>query len=210
MLPLNLHLKYIRKIKFTQGEYVSILEGAEFLREFEARKGKMSQDMISRLSLDENEVPLSRVYRLAEDLGIGRQYVDRYLEMRFPSEEQKLEDLKKWNAKPSGRTVINNYKKELESALTMTFPSEKFIFKEDNYFNLEIKRIERDVKKSIFFKRNKIIERKIPLAHISFFNRIDLYDPCFLRACNETLYRLNEAFNRKFETIYHYNVDLVK
>src|SRR3989338_5972179 len=95
--------------KFTKEEYLGIMEGAEFLREFEARKGKMSQDMISRLSVGETEVPLSRVYRLAEDLGINKQYVNKYLEMRFPSEERKLDDLKKWNARPASEFIKRTY-----------------------------------------------------------------------------------------------------
>lgn len=198
--------------KFTKEEYLSIIEGAEFFRDFEARKGKISQDIVSRLSEEENIVPLSRVYRLAEDLGIDRQYVDRYLGMRFPSENQKIEDLKRFGAMPNKKTIIEGYKTNLQTALISAFPNEKFIF-EEGYEWFSIKRIEKKFKrKGIFFKKNKLVDQESDMATLLFFPyNLKVYDPCFLRACGETLEKLNKAYNTRFESvIYNYPVNFFK
>src|SRR3989344_5978930 len=204
--------------KFTKEEYLGIMEGAEFLREFEARKGKMSQDMISRLSLDENEVPLSRVYRLAEDLGIGSQYVDKYLEMRFPSEEQKLEDLNKYHAIPDDRTMQRSYIKTLKLSLENAFPNEEFIFKSGGFLNRFLNGesfgvfiLKNKVKDGLIFKKNKIVKNREKIASVSIsYSLWNLYDPCFLRVCGKNLNKLNDIYNKKPSMRYYYDVDLVK
>ena len=199
--------------KFTKEEYLGIMEGAEFLREFEARKGKMSQDMVSRLSLNETEVPLSRVYRLAEDLGIDKQYVNKYLEMRFPSEEQKLEDLNKYHATPDFIIMQRSYINILKSILENALPDAKFIFKYSESINMgfiNVLMLENKIKKSLIFRKNKIVKKKKKIASTNNFVKWDLYDSCFLRFCGENLDKLNSFYDKKPTMIYHYDVDLLK
>jgi len=203
---------------FSRAQYEEIMTGAENLR---ARKQATQtiQDKISKEILNGNDVPLSRIYRLADDLEIGRENVDAYLATRYPSEKEQARDLKKYGAEMTSKAktkmetslIIGG----LEEALASFFPQEEYsIVKAKfpvryNFYHNETK-----FKRSWFLKRSKKeICRKL-MASIGDTSdcglwTVNIHDPCFLKVCGPALNRSKTMIDddeRSFEIFCDYPV----
>ncbi len=219
-----------RNLSFDQ--YQDILEGADSLQRLAAEKGKRKEEITSFLPHDK-EVPLSRVYEFAKHLGIDEKYVNEYLELRFPSEEQKLQDVRKFNAGCSEKLDREDKVQKCRSDITSlletlkkTFPQEDFKIKKKSMLRRIIDgrrgisasqeeyvfyREDKKIVTTKFLKRKKLKKIKSNIASVIYETNdsipeinFDLYDPSFLRACDNELEEIKKG--RQLFFTYHYKI----
>ena len=187
----------------------SVLSGAAALQTKSLNAGAV-REVIEAQEIE--DLPLSAVYELAEDvLRLPRQYIDSYLRMRYPSNDEVIRDLKEHGVTPRVDRVAETYRTVLLNDLVSSLPTHIFRanwsneFHPDLYFNM-FRQI--DEKKGWIRKK---IEKKLvhdcSLAQLNFrgesagnapigkFNlKVTLMDPLFLRICGKNLERLNKEF----------------
>ena len=206
---------------FTRDQILSILSEAELLRELELRKSSVSRlEVISSNVPAAENLPESVLYRVAEGNKLPKEYVDKIIAMRFPSQEQQLEDVRKLGIEPSAIAIADTYLEYSINALKSNFPLDHFGISSKklkrNRFYLDaipdahIEKTEKKIKKG-FFGRKKIKKETKPLASFSYDHyrhimEINIFDPCFTRACGDVLIKVNKSFPEIKCTIKHYYV----
>ncbi len=181
---------------FSFDQYQAIIEGADSLQRLAAEKEKRKERILAVLPQEprDKEVPLSRVYEFASQLGINGKYVDKYMKLRFPSAEQQLQDVRKHMAIYSEELSIED---ELDKSrrnianlldgLKTAFPQENFEMKRINFLDrlMEFKgnffrfldynylekyvfyRKDNQITISSIFKRKKLKKVKFKIASVS-------------------------------------------
>ncbi len=168
------------------------------------------QDLRGIAEAETDEVPIDAVYELAEDvLRIPREYVDSYLQTRFPSRERQIATLSELGARPTHDALKKIYSGEITDVLKIASPSENFTSIQNGYYTLNFQRVVTSNKpvmrrKGIFRKRvieeEVIVEGIYKLAKITFNlpkgGSFDLHieDPFFAEVCKDKLAELKERF----------------
>lgn len=137
------------------------------------------------------------IYGIAEQYNISRESVDKYLALRFPSEERQLETLTNLNAKPTGEVIIQTYETNLLNKLRENLPLCIFKTKVKKNSSGELKSCKfYELKKegeSIFGTKVK----KVELARIvrpRFDNLLIINESFFSEICSEEIIRLQKRF----------------
>ncbi len=211
---------------FNREQALYILDQSELLKELDSKKtALLRMSSLDTTIPEEDNLSLSTLYRVAESARIPREYVDKIVAMRYPSPQQQLEDVEKFNIKPSPRGLLMTYCTNFGNALKSHFPMDEFIHSHlYGSYGYVIERIKKIIKKGFFGKKK--IEREVsPFATIEYDEssrgmallhrtlNITLLDPCFIRACGKTLAELNKRFSgavNKIEITHDYKLDCLK
>lgn len=169
-----------------------ILSGAAALQ---ARE--ISGEAVRKLiEIPNGNLPISAVYELAEDVaGIPREYVERYMAIRFPSRERKIKTLGEIRANPDSGNLQEVFYQEFLTQLKEKSPLE--IFELSKYGSGIMKIIE----DGFFYKKKK----KLAWLHIyqafSLLDKLDkyeltlnIYDAFFAEVCKEKIEEIRNAF----------------
>jgi|WetSurMetagenome_2_1015567.scaffolds.fasta_scaffold442198_2 hypothetical protein len=166
---------------------------------------------------------LQGIYEIAKQYEISQENIDRYLALRFPSEERQLQTLKELESTTTIESIRALYKNVLLKELKNKSPCEQweigfnFI---DGGFDLYKKWQEIEfIKKGVFKKRKEKVvqERHTPMVNIQLKEdaqlgssghydkickicRIIIKDPFFAEACKERLIELKKRFSPLFDT----------
>jgi hypothetical protein len=217
----------------TQDEFLDVIAYADALQRFDERREdeKLLASATDSLFFDEG-ISLPVVYQIARELSIPDGYVERALAIRHPSVEQQLADIRNHRAIPSVGIVAKTYEDHLLTALRSAVPTDKFdiIYGQYDFYNQyhpnpSFARITETEERSkfLFWERVKVNKKSSKLADFNFTSdsgghvprgkfglTIALRSPLFLRACSETLERLNEEFKDQmqfYDIRYHYTVE---
>ncbi|MDP3991991.1 MAG: hypothetical protein Q8P79_00585 [Nanoarchaeota archaeon] len=142
---------------------------------------------------ESDDLPVEAVYELAEDvLRIPREYVDAYLQIRFPSREIQLKTLEGLGAQPTDEAIQEIYSRVLLNELRTKSPSENFIFDEiyKKFYRLD--------KIGILFRKRKKELANIRVEYNShykhFYLDMEIKDPFFAEACKGKINELKDRF----------------
>ncbi|MFI5241242.1 MAG: hypothetical protein ACHQUA_02290 [Microgenomates group bacterium] len=192
----------------SEEEVKGIIGHAEALRSV---AGLDRAQEVGIISLREG-VSVSRLYEIAQEVDIPKEYIDRAIASRYQSPREMREQLEEIGARPSSK-IVNNYKiktirNRLLSSLQNTFPSDEFLIEGDEshhpfdgwaFFYLVKK-----VGKAGFFSGQRT-ERIAYVNGNSDPPKIDIYSPVFVQGCKEAVKILEEKFGVTKKTV-HYNV----
>jgi len=170
-----------------------ILSGAAALQARELTEQTM-QELEGIAEEETDELPMSVVYEFAQDaVGIPQEYVERYIQIKFPSRERKIGSANGIGAKPTEDSVIKTYSKELLDSLRKSSPLETFELKSPNSFPT-FYRVAKMTERGLF-GRIKRIKSKDNLAYIfRAYSRMVIYDSFFTEACKEKIEELQRLF----------------
>ncbi len=206
-----------------QEDFQNVIEYASTLQLLDIQKDLRRKQGIEALVLTnfEQGIPRSVVSQVIEDhMDIGKKYALQALDHLHPLPEQLQADLEKYKASPSPELIDRKYCYEIKKALEQYFPQKKVEIEMVNgfpnhahFFLISQTQIE---KIRGFFKKRlvkKIIETREKLAsiktnHYSIGFEIDVYSPLFLRACGETLKKLESWIPKYFKFVekkYHFD-----
>ena len=168
------------------------------------------------LQFSEDSLPLSAIHEVAEDvLRIPREYIDAYLQTRFPSRETQIQTLKSIHGEPTIRSIIDTYRIELLNELDRVSPLENFGFKEKyirdysicGFFYRYI------LERGLFGKKKETQQMK--LAEIELYGppstpsnslRLQIDVPFFAGACKEKINELRNRFSQfNFKCVVKHN-----
>lgn len=205
--------------RFNRDEYLKIIKYADLLKDFDDGK-RIRKRVEERFGTDlENTLLLSSVCHIGQELEISEEYIQRALELAFPSSENMLENIEEVGAKSSDETIKKAYKKYLLDQIKLTFPMHRFeigawykkgfrLIKE-HYFSIDkIETInKRNIPHRLFLSENQR-ERLVEVYTCGHTLEMDIYSPIFLQACKKTLLKLNRHFGINPKITTHYDVDL--
>lgn len=201
-------------VLLTPEQFNSVISYAETARDLEKRTSAVERLHISE-EMIRNGIPVDGVYRYAKDmLGIEQKFIDKAMKIFYPSVEQKLEDISKYNAKPEYKAIVDDYTIELNRVI-----KENLL---DDNIRLKVRKtVDERYRKFKFFYEYSI-KKRIPFTnkHISFKRKrklgivqlwsdracwIDVHDLMFLPLFGEKLEKLSERWGGKNEFKYNYN-----
>jgi len=225
--------------RFTRDEYIKVITYAFTLQEFDKREGneRLRASITESLPLDE-EVSLPTFFRAGRDLSISKKYVERALAIMHPSVEEQLADIRNVRAIPTIDVIGKTYEHNLLHALRSAVPTDKFeiIYCQDpkSYYNTYDPRSPspsffrvtetEEKRKFLLWDRKSLMKEEYRRLATFKFDPFDSYDndpkgqfslkiallsELFLRACGETLAKLNEEFKSQmavYDIKHHYRV----
>jgi len=183
-----------------------ILTGARAIQDSDGFRKQLETTDLSELD------NLQGIYGIAEQYGISQESVDKYLALRFPSEERQLKTMEELGNNPSQNALERFYTKTLLEELKKKFPSEKFEW----YYNEE-KGQERTLgkvhqRKTIRFEKISLFREKAipceikehePYASLEFYVddwfQLKIYNPSFAEACKDKLVEFKKRFSHLFK-----------
>lgn len=182
-----------------------LLAQAEKLQSLE---GALVSDEMTRKLTDaavEDKISVADTYKIARDMGIKTEYVDRLLSLYFPSTEQMEEDLQGLNAVLSSTVWVAKMRalySWIVPTLRKTFPFSEFGIETLCSGRDEIYRYDQEKQEytTLFLRKKKTITftKKVQVLEIDY--RVNpqtciafkLLHPSFLRACCEDFKKTNE------------------
>jgi hypothetical protein len=194
-----------------------ILTGARAIQDSEGFRKQLETTDLSELD------NIKGIYGIANQYRISQESVDRYLTLRFPSEERQLQTLIELESTPTIESVNNLYKTVFLNELKNKSPHEQWEI-EPNWinggFNLYKKWQEINlIEKGVFKKRKEKVvqERETIMVNIQVKEdkqlgssgnydkickicRIIIKDPFFAEACKDKLTELKKRFSPLFDT----------
>jgi len=222
---------------FTLDQFNEAINYAHVLQQADLTKNKNFPGGLESAicGTDPQHIPLSVVQSTVRDLmPTGQPYMQKAMDLLFPSTEQMNKDLETQNAVPSLEVIANRYKTKIERELRLNLPESNIhidMYYYANYgispsFKFEISKVNKteETKKSFLgWLRRKLKTRKQihELAEIiieyhdpGYKIKNTLYDPLFLRVASEKIKELDQWFvnsvqPRKvsFEKTYQYQTD---
>jgi hypothetical protein len=189
-----------------------ILSGAAALQARDLSHGAI-QELKGITESETDDLPIEAIYELSEDvLSLPREYLDRYIQIRFPSQERQWETLRDFGAKPTVAAIAKIYGVTLVKRLEAISPKEKFDFSLAlgahpvlNYYKIETDEM---WKREFFIRKLVAIEKRVNLAQINFLSdvarsipsekigfRMWVNSPFFAEACKHDIESLKEKFS---------------
>lgn len=199
-------------------ECLDLIAHADALRQFDERKDDGSVlGGVEQLPAHRGDYPITVAYEIAQSLGIPASYVERAIDLHYPSADTQLQDIKEHGAVPNHEIIMNTYSRQLTKCLQQHLPQDKIKNKSKSWENRTfIRNLTRQTKRSFLsWQWNKVLRKEIELAELEFYFytkelKVDLYDPIFLRICGNTLRELNQHFQPQLDSYrvkYHYVVE---
>jgi hypothetical protein len=165
---------------------------------------------------------MQEVYTIAKQYGISPENVDKFLALRFPSEERQLQTLKELGAVADRNTINNFYCNSLLNELRIKSPSENWGLGIDGYYGGY--ELFKEIEKKTIIKKGFIRPREESISSIEKLSvavlclpmwdneekegvKIIIRDPFFAEACKDKLIELKKRFSsrfRNYETISTY------
>lgn len=185
-----------------------LLAQAEKLQSLE---GALIPDEVTTRLADaavEDKITLEDTYKVATDMGIKTEYVDRLLSVYFPSRQQMAEDLREINARPSGDMWVAKMRalySWIVPTLTRTFSFQKFRIEMASSLTDRVCRVDEKKEEytTLFLRRKKILlyTEKVAIVEMSYNLSLNgeprlyfsIQHPSFLRACGEDFKKTNES-----------------
>jgi len=201
--------------EFTTKEFQELVAYASSLQEYDHQMGDQARlEAITQglPSAGDARITASTIYRIVEEMGISPQYLERAIEMRYPSVERKRQDLQEVGAVLGYRVLLqrnNQQYKSLIGVLEASFPEKKFQSETEDYGgwrNININVVVPQ-KSSWGFKRTRKECWAVVGVHSDHIV-LEVYTPLFLRACGETLKDLKAKLGLSQQSIIcQYSVD---
>lgn len=195
----------------TQEELKNVIAYADSLQQYDRRRQDQHLlEGIVRRETEKEGIALPVVYEIGEELDIPREYLQRALELLYPSKEQMKQDLFALGARPSAKAILPIYRQRLQDAFKRNVPFEEIYVENsrESEGHLYFHRVSRKKKWAFTFTQKKEIAAIWMSGSVPMYLDINLYHPLFLHAAGKELQELNGLFKeyiRQPEITYHYS-----
>ena len=216
--------------RFKPLEIADIIRRAGQLYEWnqDEKEGERLKEITKALPLGEQPIPLSEAFKLAEQEGIPKEYVEKTVELIYTPKKDVIESIRKFQAVPSGhvrRMVFSQLYQVMQepilTSLRMSFPMFNFSkvypndSKEDIYGNFGFYKVNQITKtRGLIFKKKKIfLERELwgkLFSSSDYGIEVVCQNYHFLNACKETVNETRKKLSElDLEVYFHltYNFD---
>jgi hypothetical protein len=185
----------------TEEELKNVIAYADSLQQYDRRRQdqRLLEGIVKR-EVDKREVPLPLVYEIGQELDIPREYLEKAMTMLYPSREQMVEDIKRFESVPGTiEFVIEAYRQQLNEVLLLNRGIEEYKVSSSeasHYGNVDVKKLT----KRTFWKWERTQKQRFAFLYFWGGNKqfitvdITVYNPLFLRLVGKELEMLSTAF----------------
>lgn len=217
----------------TQEELKNVIAYADSLQQYDRRR--QDQHLLEGIVKRETEnerLSLPMVYEIGQELDIPQEYMERAVELLYPSKEQMVKSIERFNATKAGldwRWLYNGYAQALLETLQTKLSPEQLRmlkFRDGLWEQMQSGEplIIPPAKKKLRFQRKigrgkllwksvrwkTIADLHLKSHHLDYATwLVDAYEPLFLQVVGKELEKLSTQFSPihiSYHVTYHYNI----